>query len=444
MRFPRLNRLLFAAVLAAMWMARPLPAQPESEIAALEKRIAVAAPAEKFTALLALSRALESDDTARATAVARDARKAAPTPHDELLADARLATVLRRRGEYPEAFAITRAGLARAIKLCDDAARGELLVVSGQINGSLADYPAALDAYQQLIAVAEKSGNRYFVARGQLGLSFILADTGEPLKARAEEELVVSIAQDLGNSELEADGLNNLGNNFRAAGELDRARDAHERALALRSAAGNRRGVGDSLINLAAVARARRDLPGALDCAQRALAIYEQLGLKRYQANTRVQLATFLRLTGRLDEALAQLNTVLALTPALNSHLLFADLHHEFSLVFEARGDARAALEAQRRYATETEAALGEKSRAQMVNLKARYDAQRHEQELVRLRATKAIWDAQLRTSADDLASARFLERILFNILVLLGVAGIGALGLLFYRIRVEHRAVDE
>lgn len=444
MRFLRRTRLSLAAALAALWFAGELPAQPESEIATLEKRIAVAAPAEKFAALLALSRALESEDMARAVSAARQARAAAPSPHDELLADARLATILRRRGDYAEAMATAHAALTRAAELGDDAAHCELLVVFGQINGSLADYPAALEAYEQLLALAEKIGNRLLVARGHLGLSFILADIGEKQKARAEEELVVRIARELGNRDLEADGLNNLGNNFRAAGELDRAREAHERALALRTAASNRRGVGDSLINLAAVARAARDLPAALHHAQGALAIYEQLGLKRYQANTHVQLAAILRSAGRLDDALAHLDSARALAQALNSHLLFADLYRESSLVFEARGDSRTALEAQRRYDAENEAALGEKSRLQIANLKVRYDAERREKELVRLRATKTIWDAQLRASAADLDRARFLERLLFDGLVLLGAAGVAALGLLAHRVHAERRRSDD
>lgn len=440
MRFPRFTRPALAAALAAWSLACEAGAQPESEIAALEQRIAVAAPREKFAALLDLSRAYEARDMALAAGAARQARQAAPSPHDELLADARLATILRRRGDYPEALATTRKGLSRATELHDDAARGELLVVLGQINGSLADYPAALEAYEQLIALGEKIGNRFLVARGHLGLSFILADTGEAKKARAEEELVVRIAKEIGNRDLEADGLNNLGNNFRAAGEFERAREAHERALALRTAAGNRRGVGDSLINLAAVARDRGDLPTALNHAQGALAIYEQLGLQRYQANTQVQLASILRASGRLDEALARLNDTVAVAQTLNSHLLFADLEREFSLVFEARGDRRAALEAQRRFATENEAALGEKSRLQLANLKARYEAERREKELVRLRTTKAMWDAQLRLSASELDRARFWERLLFDGLVLLGAAGIAALVLLVRRMRAARR----
>jgi tetratricopeptide (TPR) repeat protein len=440
MRAPRHPCVLLLAALAALGGTRAGHAQPESEIATLEQRIAVAAPPEKFSALLALSRALEAEDTARAAETARQARAAAPTPHDELLADARLATVLRRSGDYPTAFATARAALARAVERHDRAAQCELLVVTGQINGSLADYPAALEAYEQLITVADQIGSRTLVARGHLGLSFILADTGEKLKARAEEELVVRLAREIGDPELEADGLNNLGNNFRAAGEFDRAREAHGRALALRTAAGNRRGVGDSLINLSAVAHAQHDLPAALDYAQRAFAIYEQLHLRRYQANTHLQLAAILRELGRLDEARAHLDRCRALAQNLPSHLLLADLEHECSLLFEAQGDMRAALGAQRKSAAESEAALGDKARVQLANLKARYDAAHRDRELARLRTTKALWEAQLRASAIELERARFQERLLYDGLVLLGAAGVAALGLLVHRVHAHRR----
>lgn len=447
MRFPRptpLSRVGLAV--AALWLVNGLVGQTAPDIATLQARVASAPAAEKSAALLALSRAVEAEDMTRAADAAREARKTAQSPHEELLADARLATVLRRRGDYAEAMTVARAGLGRATELGDMTARAELLLVFAQINGSVADYPTAIDAYQQLAALAEKSGDRYMQARGHLGFSFILADTGEPMKAREEEEIVIRIARELGNRELEADGLNNLGNNYRAAREYDRAREAHEQALAIRTAAGNRRGVGDSLVNLGSVARSRGDFAAALDYTQRAFAIYEQLGLKRYQANAHVHFSATLRGLGRPDEALAHLKRGWILAEELKSQLLFADYHREFSLVHEAKGDSQAALEAQRRYSTASAAALGEKSRLQIAALKARYEAEHRERELARLRAAQAAREAEIRTTAAELSREDRLRVMLIDGLLLFVVVGGGLYVLVRYAASAkrQRQADDE
>src|SRR5262249_51612736 len=156
--------------------------------------------------------ALESADMARALDTAHQARAAAANPHDEMLADAKLATLLRRRGDYAEAMTIARPALGRARELGDAVARMELLLIFGQISESVADSPAAMDAFGELTTLAEKRGDRIMAARGHLGFSLVFGDANELQKARQEEELVVRTGRETGDRELEADGLNNLGN----------------------------------------------------------------------------------------------------------------------------------------------------------------------------------------------------------------------------------------
>src|SRR3954447_19111614 len=71
-----------------------LRAQPAGSVEELAKKIASAPAARKSAAFLALSEALDSIDTDRAYDAVRQARETATRPHDELLAEARLATLL--------------------------------------------------------------------------------------------------------------------------------------------------------------------------------------------------------------------------------------------------------------------------------------------------------------------------------------------------------------
>jgi len=415
--------------LALGLLCPPAGAQPAPTVAELERRVASAPAAEKPAALLALSRILESIDMTRAADAARQARVTATTPRDEMLADARLATVLRRQGDYPAALALVRPGLARAIELGDDPARAELLYVSANIHWSLTDYPASIAAHQELIGLAEKIGNRYFVGRAHLGMGVIYAESQQKPKARLEAEAALRIATELGDREFQADCLNNLGNNYRGAGELDRARAAHERALAIRTQLGSRRAMADSLINLGEVERVRGDYPAALDYARRAFAIYEQLGVKRYLANTHAQFALIHRLSGRPDDALEHLRRGFVLAAELKSHVILANYHREFAAVHEARGDLKSALESQRQLAVATDATLGEKTRQQLAVLNARFDAERRQQEIALLRRDQALQAAALERA--------HLQR--YGLIAVLALGGL-AVGAIISRQRLKLR----
>jgi tetratricopeptide (TPR) repeat protein len=278
-------RASITALFAASLLAATAFAQPAPDDAAFEKKLAAVSAAEEFNLLLARSQELASVDTARAIQFAERARKAATRPHDELMADVRIATLRRQRGEHTEAHATARAALARAAELGDEPARAELLLAFARTNWSLGDYPAAMAAHQELLALATKLGNRQLVARGHLGLSVVYGEMKDRTRARSEEEIALAIARELGDRETESDALNNLGNNFLHGGDLARAREMHEQSLAIRADIGNRRSVGDSHLNLAEVATAARDFPNALDHATQALALYEKIGLPRYVAS---------------------------------------------------------------------------------------------------------------------------------------------------------------
>ncbi len=443
-----INRAL--CLIACALLTLPLRSA-QVDIAALEQSLRDAPTQRRSSILLSLSVALGSVDAERALEVAREARQSATTPHDELLADARISTLQRLRGDYADAYAIAQSALVRATELGEESARAELLLASARSNWSLGDVPATMAAHQDLIAHAGKLGNRLLVGRGHLGLSVVYGELKDRAKAREEEETALRIAREIGDRELESDALNNLGNNHRYAGTLDDARKYHEQALTIRAAIGNLRGVGDSHINLSEVARLARNFPLALEHAGKALAIYEQIGLPRYIANAHLQAATALRDAARYDEAQARLRTGFAIAESLRTPILLVNYHREFAALAAARGDWRAAYDAERNRAAAADAVLGEKSRQQAAALNARYDADRRQQEIARLRSERGRQIADLRTKEADLhASTAALERanamrMALGISLLSLAVALGAVIMLQrVRLRAERRVLDE
>lgn len=421
------------------------------DIAAMEQALHDAPVDRRSALLLELSQALGSIDAERALAVAREARQAATNPRDELFADARVSTLQRLRGDYADAFTTAHTALTRATELDDQPARAELLLAMARSHWSLGDLPATMATHQQLQALAEKLGNQRLVARSHLGLSVVHGELRERTKAREEEEIALRIAREIGDRELESDALNNLGNNYRHAGDLDASRRFHQQALAIRADIGNRRGVGDSHINLSEVARLARDFPLALDHATKALALYETIGLPRYIANAHLQAASILRDAGRLDEALARLRTGFAVAEPLGTPILLLNFQREFAALAAGRGDWRAAYEAERKRAAAADLVLGEKSRQQAAALNARFEADRHQQEIARLQADRARQIADLRTKEADLnASTAALERansmrMALGISLLSLAVALGAIiALQRVRLRAERRVLEK
>ncbi len=420
-------------------------------VAELEQGLRTAPPERRAALLLELSLALDSVDTDRALDVARQSRAAATVAREQLLADARIATLQRRQGEFAAAFATAQAALDRATELGDDPARAELLLAHARCNWSLGDFPGAMADHQQLITLAGKLGNSLLVGRGHLGLSVVYGEFGNRPKAREHEEIALRIAREIGDRELESDALNNLGNNHRHNGDLAGARAAHEQALAIRAAIGNRRGVGDSHINLSEIARKAHDYTAALDHAGRALVLYEEIGLPRYVANAHLQSAAILRDAGRLEEARARLRTGFALAEPLANPGLLVGYHREFAAVAAALGDWQGAFEAERKRAAAADAVLGEKSRQQIAALNARYEADRRQQEIALLKGDRARQLAELRTKEAELnASSSALERanttrLALGISLLSLAVALGAVIMLQrVRLRAERRVLQE
>ncbi len=406
-------------------------------VAQLQSRLTATPASEQSPILAELSRALESVDPARALELARQARTAAANPREELIADSRIASVLRRRGDYTESMRIVRAALKRATEIHDEVALLENTFVFAQINWSLTDYPSAIASYQQTVTLAEALGNRYLFGRAHLGIAIIYAESGESEKAKNQEEIALKVGEELDNGELQADALNNLGNTLVGVGDLAQARTVHERALKLRTDLGNRRGVADSLVNLGNVFRLRQEYTMALDYTQQALVTYEELGLKRNLANTQLQFAQILRPLGRLEDALTHLRTGFALAEVLASHIVLANFHREFATIYEAQGNWHAAYDSERKFATEADAALGEKVRLQLAALNARYDAERRQHEIDTLRAERAV------SEADD-------ARTRWQRFALLAAFGVGAailaviVGWQRLRLKAERRVLAE
>lgn len=404
-----------------------------ARVAELERLLAQAPAADKPRLLAQLSAEVESEDMNRAWDLAQQARREAVNPADEIRADTRIASLLRRRGSYAEALTLAGNALERATALEDKQLRAEAMLIVANTHDSLSDFPAALDLFRTLIPLVEELGDLRLLTRAYNTLGVTYVDAGQPDRARQSYETAIGYATRSGDQRMQAGLLNNIGNLALEAGDAPRAREYHEKALALREAAGGDvRGIADSNQNLAEVALLENNPAAALPYLERAIALHTTLGLKRNLTNAQLTYATALRLLNRLDEVPPHLQAALRNAEALKSQTILARVYKAFSLYHEARGDLRNALDFERKLATATDAAIGERSRQRLDTLQARYDAERRQHEIDVLRRDQQVQQAELETV--------LWQRYSLGV-ILLGVIAVGVT--LISRQRIKHRAEE-
>lgn len=426
----RFGGVLFGLLLAGFAL---VAAGSSPRAAELERLLAQAPTADKPRLLAQLSAEVESEDMNRAWDLAQQARREAVSPADEIRADTRIAALLRRRGSYAEALALAENALARATTLQDRQLRAEAMLIVANTHDSLSDFPAALDLFRTLIPLVEELGDLRLLTRAYNTQGVTYVDAGQPDRARQSYETAVGYATKAGDQRMLAGLVNNIGNLALEAGDAPRAREYHEKALALREAAGGDvRGIADSNQNLAEVALLENNPAAALPYLDRAIALHTTLGLKRNLTNAQLTYATALRLLNRLGEMPPYLQAALRNAEELKSQTILARVYKAFALYHEARGDFRTALDFERKLATATDAAIGERSRQRFDTLQARYDAERRQHEIDVLRRDQQLQQAEL--------SAVRWQRYSLGV-VLLGVLAVGIA--LISRRRSKRRAEE-
>ncbi len=387
----------------------------------------------EVASILAEARGWEGRDSKRALELARAALAAARTETERLEAVLVAASAQRRLGDYAEAMAAVRQGVARAESLQDAVLEAEFLYLQGRLEWSLADYPASIESHLRELVVADQTGDPRLLSKAHTGLGLTLESFGESSEAGQHLTEALRWAEQAGHTRQLAIVHNSLGNHFLGQGDVAQSAVHHGRALELRRELGSTRGIADSLNNLALIDHARGNSSAALARLDEAREIYERLGLKRYVANVHRRIGRILRETGRYDEALEHLKAGLAVGENLGSAEVLAHLYDELAHTYEALADLPAALRYERLRAEATETARSVEARQRVAELNTRYETERREHEIDLLRRDQALQTAELRRR-------RLLMGLMATGLGVLALILVSAVWLQRLRLRQERR----
>ena len=321
----------YANAAAIDYYQRVLPLLPETEQAAVML---------KLGQVLELVGQWQPADTMYRQALALTERLADLPRHAQ--AQRALGWLLRKQGEYVDAFAWMARARASFEQLSDPAGVSSLLADIGEVYRLQGNYSEARGYYDESLKLASAvtTPELRLAARAYAlkGAGTVANSQGDHASARAMYEESLTIRRDLGDKPGVAVLLNNIGIVARFERDLSGARKMNEEALALFRELGDRWAVGTLLNNLAAVVSDLGEYAEARTLLEESLTIRRQLGDKAGLAFSLNTLADVVLDEGDYGSARPLLEESLSLNRELGDQTAIAYLLEDYAglAAFEA------------------------------------------------------------------------------------------------------------
>jgi tetratricopeptide (TPR) repeat protein len=254
-----------------------------------------------------------SDDAEPLLRAAIDRARAAGQPSLAGQALRYLAIIANNAGRYQDAIAFLDA--AREEHSAGDDLDGEALVVGqlGSILYNQGDYAAAHTAIDASRALCQLSGYRYGEALTTMNLGITDVALGRLAEARVLLEEALTLSAVIEDHEAVASGHNSLGELYRAAGDFPTAARELRRSIEGGREVGDDVIVADSIALLALVELVEGEVATASAQAEEALALARTAGVPLIESRARVAQGYVLRAAGRYEEALDAFGAAVAL-----------------------------------------------------------------------------------------------------------------------------------
>ena len=229
----------------------------------------------------------------------------------ELRMTARLANFWRLRGHLAEGARWVTEALGRTSGV-EDIARVELLVGAAQFDRARGDFDTAQRLLEQAQRMAERLGDRRWLAEAHHALSAVFGERGNRDGARVEATIAHSLYEEIGDDGGRAHALNALGVDAEERGELENALTFYRSALELLIGRDSS-GVALLTMNLGCVmTKLGRPQDGRL-LLERSLALWRRLDNAWYGADCMEFLAYAVADCGEPERAVTLLGTAAAL-----------------------------------------------------------------------------------------------------------------------------------
>ena len=258
---------------------------------------------------------------------------------------ARLGSFYTFAGEVKRAAALLERALKLATALDDPAELGFVRLTLGTltVHGS-ADYSLAETHFAASLAACRRAGDRHGEADALSALGALYNLTGKLDLARENLDQGVALARAIDDTHGLCAALTNLGNVHYMLGALPQAAAHYREVVELCRQMGDRYAEGIALSNLGAIASDEADYTAAARLLQEGIDLFAAIGAPQAVIQGTTMLCGVYRVTGRSDEALAELRQALGAALAAQLEHMVPYVVCELAQVMRVRDEADEAL----------------------------------------------------------------------------------------------------
>lgn len=278
---PKRGQMVYHA-LAAQWLLEQVGSRADEYAGDIANHLARSGQSEKAVAWLHRAGDQAAARFAQAEAIAYYGRALTLTPDEAI--DARIDLLLKReacyhlRGERVLQVEDITQLEAVTTNLADVTLQARVALRRAEYAKAISDYPAAVQAAQNGLALAQQTGEIYLIARAYLALAKAFMWQGDYSQAKHYLSQALAQSSTTHQLKLQADSLGNLGNIASYEGDDNEARTYFEQARAIYRKLGNKLGEAKSLNNLGVVASRQGDDARARTYYEPSITLHREVG----------------------------------------------------------------------------------------------------------------------------------------------------------------------
>ncbi len=188
-----------------------------------------------------------------------------------------IGAVYNKLADYPQALEYYQQAVKFRRQINDKEGIGSSFNSIGAVYFRQGNYNQALDYLQQALEIRQELGDLVRVGRTQNNIAAIYINQAKYSQALEYYQQALQTFKELGNLEGEAAVINNIGLIYQELGQYEKSLEWYQQALAIHRQNGNQKGEGDTLNNIGLTYKLQKKYDQALAYYQQALTVRKQI-----------------------------------------------------------------------------------------------------------------------------------------------------------------------